>query len=318
MAQAGELQSQAQLYGALRDGLEALDLNQQVTFQAYTRVVLPVDGYVFWSPTTKLVARGSLHYAQDQVQSEDETYGMASVTFTSEDQVTAFSSAGVNTIYVATVNGFRFSFSQQQGFYTQASVWHYFGHSVAPAMASQLLDRPDAIDPSRAVVSNSLPLWLALNGYAPAYMPAGKKTLFTNSIMLYPSFLTEPDIVPPYAAVHIPPESTRGLQSVPFLARDRTHSQLVSEHARITLYGLQSNEALDFVDCVMQYSQDTDNFGIMNVPVISDGKRPQNELNAIAMQKFIDFEISYYQTRSAQLARQLILSAHPKFIIGTI
>ncbi len=316
MAQLSELANQSQLSGALQDGLTVLDLQQTVTFQAYSRVVLPLDGYVFWQPTTQLVAQGSLHYAQDQVQEEDETYGLANVTFITAQQITDFGQAGKSLIYVASVDGFRYAFSQQQGFYSQAGLWHYSGKSIAPALLTQLLDQPASIDPAQAVVSNSLPLWLALNGYAPAYVTDG--SAFANPVTLYPSFLTVPDLVPPYAAVHIGDEDTRPLQAVPTVDQDRNHWQLVSDRVRVTLYGLQNNAALDFVDCVMQYSLDTDNFGVMNMPVVRDAKRPQNELNAIAMKKTVEFEVSYYQARVAQVARQLILSAVPTFITGTV
>jgi hypothetical protein len=318
MAQISEAGNQSQISGALRDGLAALDLGQTVTFQQYSRTVLPLDGYVFWSPTVQLTANGSLHYAQDQVQDETETYGMAAVTFTSEIPVAEFGQVGTNAIFVGSLGGFRYAFSQQQGFYSQAGLWHYFGHSIAPAMASQLLDSPGVIDTAQPVVSNSLPLWLALNNYTPTYGVGGgafsNPLTPTNYNILYPAFLSAPDIVPPYGTVHI--ESTRALQSVPYLDANRSHVQLVADRVRVTLYGLQNNAALDFLDCVMQYTTDTENFGLMNTPVVSDGHRHQVELGALAMQKVIDFEVSYYQVRAAQVARQLILSAVPTFVFG--
>ncbi len=291
-------------------GLDTLDLSAQITFQAYTRTVLPIDKYVFWQPTTQLTLTGSLHYAQEIVQNEDETLGLATVTFTTQTQVTQFAGSPPNTIYVARCGGFRYAFSHQTGFYSQAGLWHYFGHSIQPAMASQLLDPPITIDPTRAITSNSLAIWLSLNNYQSPYADG-----FSNSICLFPSFLTEPNLMPPYGAVHI--GETRALQSIPRLSKNRTHTQLVSDRVRITLYGLQSNEALDFVDCVLAYSNNTDNFGIMNMPVVSDAKKTQAELQAIGMKKEVEFEISYYQVRVASVARQLILSAMPTFIVGS-
>lgn len=299
----------SQLAATLRDGLENLDLNQEITFQAYTRVVLPVDGYVFWSPTTELVVKGSLHYAQEMEQNEDELLGLANLTFTSESKVTDFTNAPINTLYVARQGDFRYAFSQQQGFYSQAGLWHYFGRSVYPALASQLLDRPDSIDPKRAVTSNSLALWLSLNTWSSPFND-GLRT----GITLYPSFLTEPNLVPPYGAVHI--EDTYPLQATPWIDSNRDHYQLVADRVRITLYGLQNDEAMDFVDSINSYSVLSENFGIMNMPIVKDGKRPQPELQAIAMQKVVEYEVSYYQTRTTQLARQLILSAQPTIIIG--
>ena len=56
---------------------------------------------------------------------------------------------------------------------------------------------------------------------------------------------------------------------------------------------------------------------MMNMPVMGDGKRPQPELQAIAMQKVITYEISYYQTRAANVARRLILEASAKYILSS-
>lgn len=327
-----------QLRDALVSGLETLDLDQQITFQAYTRVVLPLDGYIFWSPTTQLVIAGSLHIAQEIAQNEDETYGAATVVFTAEAPVTQFIAAPINTIYVATVNGTQFAFSQQQGFYQQAGIWHYFGHSIPPALSTQLLSSPNQIDPNQAVVSNSLPLWLALNKYGPATLiqvpvldSSGQPVLdssgnvittpsvvypdlFNCNVTLYPSFVVSPNLVPPYGVVHIGEEDTRALQSAPYIDVNRNHWQLGSDRVRITLYGLQNNAALDFLDCVEQYSVNTGNFGIMNMPIVRDAKRTQSELQAIAMKKYIDFEVSYYQFRAQQIARTLIEAVQITFI----
>src|SRR5271155_2087508 len=216
--------SPSAMAGAMRDGLEVLDLNQSVDFQAYTRVVLPVDGYVFWQPTVKLCVKGSLHFSQEILQNEDETIGFATVYFTSATKVTEFTDSPTNTIYVACVGKFRYAFSAQDGFYTQAGQWHYAGHSVIPAMASQLLDTPGAIDPSRAVTSNSLALWLALNSYVSPFYDG-----FSNSVTLYPSFLTQPNLVPPYGTVHIGADDTEALQAAPYLDINRNHYQLASD-----------------------------------------------------------------------------------------
>lgn len=307
MAQVSEITQQSQVETVLRDGVEALGQRQKITFQAYSRVVLPLDGYVFWKPTTTLSVTGSLHYSQHFEQNEDETVGLADVIFTAEEKVTEFSADPPSTIYVATVGDFRFAFAQQRGYYSTANLWHYAGRSIYPALASQLLDRPGMIDPKRAIVSNSLPLWLALSSYKPFYG-------FTPNVRLYPSFLVEPNLVPPYGAVHI--EGTFAMTSAPYIDSNSSSWQLMREIVRITLYGLQSDESIDFLNSVLQYSRDTDNFGVMSMPRIVDGKRPQTELQAIAMQKTLELEVSYYQTRVNDVARQLILSAVPKIVLN--
>ena len=247
----------------------------------------------------------------ETVQNEDETLGLATALFTTQQRVTEFAECPVNSIYVATLGDFRYAFSRQNGFFGPAEVWHYQGQSVYPAMASTLLDPGNTLDPSRAVVSNSLPLWLAMNGYQSPFVGG-----FSSNITLYPSFAVPANLPPPYGAVHIPPESTRALQSVPRIQRTvvngqtyRCHDQLMADRVRITLYGLQHNEAMDFFDCVLAYSMNVGGFGLMNNPAVTDGKRTQVELQALAMQKVIDFEISYQQQRAYETAMLLIEQA---------
>lgn len=306
----------SQILGALRDGLEVLDLDQQITFQSYTRVVLPLDGYVFWEPKVSKTFKGSLHYSQEIQQNEDETYGLGTVVFTSESKIVEFAESPINTIWVAQIDDFRYAFSMQQGFYKQANLWHYLGHSIPPALTTQFLDLAGEIDPTQAITSNSMALWIALNTYVNPYYDG-----FANSgLILYPSFLTNPNIAPPYGTVHIGEEDTRPLQAIPLLDEYRNHYQLVADKAKITLYGLQNNACLDFQDFVIQYSRNTENFGIMNMPIIRDAKRTQAEMQTIAMKKVIEFEVSYYQTRVASIARQLIRKAQLTYIFppGTL
>ena len=309
MAQISEVGGDpTQLLGALRQGLESLDLRELQPFQVYTRTVLPVDGYVFWTPTTTESVRGSLHYAQQIEQGVDETVGFATIILTSEDKVMALSEMNENKIYVATQGNFRYAFSRQDGFYTHAGLWHYFGHSIYPAMESQLLDPGNTIDFSRAVVSNSLPFWIDINSYSPTYLG------LTNPVTLYPSYLVAENLEPPYGVVDI--QTTNAIQSTPLRGIYGSHTQLVRDHVEITLYGLQNNEALDFQDLVNQYTLDTGNFGLMNTPALFDEHRTQVELQALAMKKTLKLDIDYYQSRSAAVAFQLIKSAVPTLILG--
>lgn len=298
--------------GALHDGLENLTLNQEIEFITYNRVVLPVDGWVFWSPGTSRTIKGSLHLVQEMVQNEDETFGSSMATFTAQEQITTFAQNPMSQIFVATADdGTRFAFSQQRVF-KQAGLWHYFGMSISPAMGASLLDRNWSIDPERAVASNSLPLWLGLNGFASDFWGgfSNKGVPFrVKPPVLYPSEIVRANEVPPYGSVKILDDYPQALQSVPFLDVERNHWQLVTDRVRITLYGLQSDEVLDFLDTVNQYSLVTDNFGIMNMPVPRDVTRTQPELQTRAMKKEIVFDISYYQRRVAEFARKLIKKA---------
>ena len=162
-------QARTPLGADLKTGVDAISLNQEITFTRYVRLVLPLDGYVFWvksdllsagalynaarfnaaafnaapkvitaAPT--LVAQGSLHYATETRQEESETFGMNRVVFTSEDEVQDLNQVAPNVLYVGVFEGVRFAFSSRSSFYRQADLFHYVGTTVYPDMATQLVD----------------------------------------------------------------------------------------------------------------------------------------------------------------------------------
>lgn len=372
----------SQIAALLGAGIETLDLQQRVTFQRYSRTVLPLDGYVFWTPSGKIEVPGALHHMMEMIQNEDETIGLASVFFTTQEPVTEFADVPINTIYVARQGEFRYTFSRHAGYFQAAQTWHYQGHSVHPAMASQLLDTPGVLDPSRVVVSNSLPIWLSMNGYTSPFTGG-----FSNGLTLYPSQAVPANLPPPYGSVHIGDDWTRALQSVPqvrmiqmqltspVLDQDgnpvldqngiqivvpvfgnpggliplvdqsgkkvldaqgreilvpsvasnsfpvtvpkRVSHQLMADRVRIVLYGLQNDEALDFYASVLEIMNTQPGIGLMNMPAMRDGKRQQVELQALAMQKIIEFEVSYQQHYARDVALQLIQSASVTLLIGS-
>lgn len=297
------LPHQSQLNAGLVEGVNTLSQNQTVVFTQYVREVLPLDGFIFWFNTaTTLEIPGSLHWSTDSNQREDETITVNHVVFTALAKVVDFDEIAPSTLWIGNFGEMRFSFSSQASFYEQAGLYHYTGDAIYPAMESQIIDNAAQLDLANVVTSNSLPLWLTLN----ALMP------------VYPSFLIPDNIVPPYAAVHILPESTRALQAAPSFDVHLTHMQLVTERVRVTIYGSRNNNALDFQDYVFQYSLNTDNMGIMNMPVIRDEKRIQNEISVVAMKKSIEFDISYYQSRVNAVSRQLILAAIQTYFINPL
>jgi hypothetical protein len=288
-----------QLAAGLAAGVNTISEDQAITFTQYVRMVLPLDGYVFWvksgvaaNTTLKTVTvQGSLHYASGVNQDEDATAVTNAVVFTAQSEIQDFQEINPSTIYIASVDGMRFTFNERKPFYQQSGLSHYRGNAVYSVMDSQILDAAP-LDTS-LVVSNSLPVWLAMD----ALMP------------IYPAYLVPQNLPPPYAAVHILPETTQALGSAPRIDIMSTHTQLVSETVRITIYGTRNNEALDYQDYIFQQSLDTDNFGVMNTPVIRDEKRIQSELSVLAMKKTFTIDISYYQSRMQTLARQLITRA---------
>jgi hypothetical protein len=306
---------QQQLASALADGLGALDLAQTVEFQLYTRVVLPIDGYVFWQPFDTQRVAGALHITQEVDQSEDETYGAATITFTTTEPVVQFVNQPIDQLWVGSFAGVRFAFPQQQGFFSQASLWHYFGTAISPILARQLLDQDGVVDPTRAIVSNSLPAWLALNSYVSPFLAPGTQNA---KFLLYPAKLVPPNLPPPYGTVNIGVSDTEALQSFPIIDPYTGSSyQLLADRVRIRLFGLQANEGVDFFNRVLIFGgpNGPDSIGIMDMAwVADDNSRDSAALQAVAMVKTIELRVSYYQTRILAVAEKLITAASATYI----
>lgn len=311
-----------QLAAGLALGVETLSENQTVTFTQYRRLVLPLDGFVFWVKADQLslsalyntaplntvpmnevqaieadaatwVVKGSLHYASDNKQDETEGFAVNRVIFTSLSEVEQIQAPNPGVLYIGEFDGMKFSFSRRMPLYRQAGLFHYQGDAVYPTMMTQLVDDPRTLDVSNVVVSNSLPIWLALNRFAP----------------MFPSFLINDGQEPPYIAVHIDEMGTAGLQAAPLIdPNNGSHYQLARDRVRLTSYGLRNHVALGFQDYMLDYSANDGAIGIMNIPIWRDAKRTQTELNTIAMKKTMDVEVNYYQTDVRSLAIQYIKS----------
>jgi len=300
-----------QLQAALESGLEQISSNQTVTFQQYTKYTFCEDGFVFWVATGYSVPfAGSLHILADRRQDEDQTIAANQMVFTAEEEVSQLNSVAPNTLWVGAwqVDGttLQVAFSSTGMNYQQAGLWHYRGFAVYPALASQLIN--NAIDlPVGPIVSNSLPIWLSQNSFAP----------------VYPSFLVPDNVVPPYITAHIDPNQTIALQAFPVFDWSARRSpngdpaplyelpswQLMRDTVRLTMYGLTNQQAIQFYASLMDYSVNTDNFGFCNSPAIVDEKRTQVEIAALAMKKTLVIQASYYQATADAVARRLILQA---------
>lgn len=332
------LGSASPLAAGLRQGERAISDNQSVRFLEYKRLVLPLDGFVFWVATplltqavlarsaafnraafntapfnessaagvkdNTLVARGSLHYSTDMQQTEEANSTVSRVLFTSEQHIQGLASIAPDTLYIATVDNIRFAFSSRSSFYRQAGLWHYVGEAVYSSMESQIIDNPGSFNGKQLVVSNSLPAWLGINTYDPPY----PVLLPFPPIPLYPSFAVPQNLKPPYASVQIGEGDTEVLQSAPFLGRTLSHYQLAKDRVQITFFGANNDAALTFQDAAIGYGTDTQLFGIMNMPVVRDVKATQSEMLTLAMKKRISFEVSYNQQSIRNVARQMIES----------
>jgi hypothetical protein len=306
--------AKSQLAADIAAGVNALSLNQTVTFVPYTRVVLAADGYVFWvvnSVLPTLTVQGSLHYSTDRHQNEDETPGVNQVVFTSLQLVTDLNTVSPTTLYVASFgpDAIQVAFSSRSPFYQLADTYHYVGTAILPAMQTQFLSTLSGFDTVTPVVSNSLPIWLSFNSYTPPYPGFSNTTL-----ELFPSFAVPDNLLPPYASVHIEPSSTTAIQPTPFYDSTLSDWQLAHDVVRITFYGLRNPDVMNFRDCVLQYSRDTSNIGMMGMPIVRDEKRTQAEASILAEKKTIEFNVSYYQTTARGVARQLILSTQQTYL----
>ena len=315
------------LASPIADGVNTLSQQQAITFTKYVKMVLPLDGFVFWvkadllSPSAipntavlnsvtpnqpqsvvtsanTLTVQGSLHYATEQQQDETASYSVNRIVFTALSEIQDLNAVSPTVTYIGEFQGQRFAFSTRASFYAQTQTYHYRGDAIYPLMESQIIDSVDGFAGASLVVSNSLPIWLGLNQFCP----------------MYPSFLVPDNIVPPFASVMIKPEWTRTLQALPYISRNLSHHQLCADRVSITFYGLRNDAIMDWLDYTLaSIGYDGQPMGLMSVSPPRDEKRIQAELSVIAMKKTIEFEVSYHQTRLREVARQLILSCIPTF-----
>lgn len=320
--------SKVELGAGLAQGVNTLSLTQTVTFTLYVKMVLPLDGYVFWvnaalltdtalynatqynrleyneydTPLPKRIIeiQGSLHQSIETQMLEDRNMAVNRMIFTALSEVDDLNTVNPQMMYVADAFDQRFAFTNRNDFYKQSDLYHYVGHAIYPVLATQLIDSMTGFDTESVIVSNSLPIWLTLNQYFP----------------LYPSYLVPNNITPPYAAVHIEPSQTTAIQAAPRIFPNSSHYQLAKDTVKITIYGQRNSTALEFQDYVLDYSLNYDKIGIMNMPIIRDEKMTQTEFGIIAMKKTIEFEVSYYQQNIRDVAIQYILSAFVDFNIS--
>lgn len=343
MVQVNEaLTGKGPLGAALEGGIDNISYYGTVTFTQYVKLVLPADGFVFWvkadllskgalfnalrynaiaynqatvikTPAATISARGAFHYATEVSQEEDKTFSTNRVLFTSETEITDLNAVGPNLLYIAEHDGIKFAFSRRGYYFDPADVWHYEGSAVYSDIQTQIIDSlagAQALGP--LIVSNSLPIWIGMNSYVNQ-----EWELVSNPVVMYPSYLLPENLAPPYAAVHVEPNDTEAIQSAAYIhPGDMSHYQLARDRVRITTVGLNNDAVMDFVDFITQFiTNHSSTIGLMNSPIVRDGKRGQVELQALAQEKVIDFEVSYYQTRIRTLAEQLILQAFVTFIV---
>ncbi len=307
MAEIDEINGPNSPWKAVLDaGVELLSLDQTLTFTLYKRLVLPIDGYVFWikaGPATTVVAHGSVHYSTTTRQDEHATIAINEVVFTSKQEVAGLNRIAPDELYIASFHDIRFAFSHRRPYYEQAGIWHYVGNAVYSTMATQVVDDVQGFD-NRTIVSNSLPFWLALATPTPYPLLGG------IGYDLFPSFLVPDNEPPPFISVHIDPATTRVLQSVPAHGRDYSTDQYATETVKLTLFGFNNEMASDVRDYILRYIDTDDRIvGLANMSAITDEKQPQSELSTIAQRKTLTFDVNYWQSIVRMTAQQMINEA---------
>ncbi|ECC8734485.1 hypothetical protein E1L19_01150 [Salmonella enterica subsp. enterica] len=294
----------SQLSGVLRSAVETISSGQEISFRLYVRQVLPIDGFVYWvnagiiqpeelarmkitSPKTAMI-KGSLHRQVVTEQSESQSQDVNNIIFTPIEKADDFNVEDPNAIYLGEYAGTQFAFSRMESRYTQSGIYHYRGMAILPTMRSQIIDSPDDISDEQ-IISNSIPIWLALKQFA----------------TVYPSFLVPSNLTPPYIVADVRNTVPLAMASR-YDAGSRKRYQFVQDTVRITLYGFSNRMALDYVDFVVNKAAEDEEFGITNMPIPIDVKSNQVEINALAKKKIVDFEVNYYQQTARDISHQLI------------
>jgi len=289
--------SESQMASALKLGYTQLSANETITLEKYVRFILPADGYVFWIKADQLgapypagtqtvtdapnqiVVQGSFHYSSTQVQKSDNSTGIQDIILTTDYELVDFDTLQPSEMYIGSYASFRFGFSKQGNYYQQSNLWHLRGQAIYPYMETQIVDDITTFDATNVVVSNSLPIWLTLNAYAP----------------VYPSFLVPENLTPPYVVAMIEPSETINLQPIPWVNSEGIW-QLMKDKVHLIMYGFRNEEAQNFVQYIIQQSLDPGLFGILQMGFsVQDEKVIQSELNVIAEQKRFTLDISYNQ-----------------------
>lgn len=298
MASVLEITNQSQIKDAIERGFNTVSEDQVIVFNKYDRYSLPADGYVFYIKDMNepaISVGGSLHYSTDQQQRADETIGINRVLFTTQEEVNSFNDIERDTLWIGQIDDIRFCFTKRTNLIKSADTYHYQGDAIYPAMYSQIIDDASEYTPE-LIATNSLPLWLAMN----------------EIMSVYTSYLVPSNILPPYAVVDV--ERTEALQSVPYIDSTSSSWQLLKDQVKITIYGLDNDNSVDYLNYILNQSYLYDKFGVMNMPFVRDEKRTQSELGILAMKKSVAFDVSYYQSRVKDVAIQLILEANLQLI----
>ncbi len=320
--------------GPLIAAIELISGDQQYTFNLYQRLVLPIDGFVFWVKASEISPQFLSKYLGDYNSSRFNT-----ANFNGSIQVPPSLTPAQQLIFQFSVNGSlhvsqelnqeedQTYASQRLAFTTKDEVQNFV--KIAPDQL-YITTIPNGSRIAFGSQDNHYQLaglWhyhgRALYSSQFTQVVDDPRTLHTSleivsnslpfwlqlstaQVPIYPSFLTPLNSIPPFITADI--YETVALQQTPDYGLTLTQNQLVTDDIRFTMYGLNNDAALDFQMKVLNTSLDG-NYGIMNMPVPKDLKLPQVEFTIIAQKKSMDLKVNYYQTRARDVARQYILHA---------
>lgn len=324
-----------ELGAGLQQGVNTLSYSQDLPFDLYKSLVLPIDGFRFWikasllpeyydslyntsplnqttpnqgipvPPTiTPLQAKilhfralGSLHLSQVTEMQETRVYTKQRVIFTSLQEVDHLDATAPDEMYFTTLpNGTKAAFSALENRYYQSGLWHYVGLGLFNVNSTQVIDDLSQLNTAQ-IVSNSLPIWMSFS---------------TPELPVYPSYLSLANIDPPYIVADV--TSTTALASAPTYYDRTSQYQQVRDEVRFTMWGLNNLAALDWQYKVLNQSYFLD-YGIGNMPVPVDEKEPQNEFQVIGMKKSMVLTVNYYQEAARNIAMQLIERATVSYTV---
>lgn len=269
-----------------------------VLYETAAQVNLPTD----------VTVQGSFHYDSLTEQRADATVDSNTVVFTSLSEIQAFNNLGPDFLYIGSYRNIRFAFASRGYLYEQADLYHYVGKAIYSVTATQVIDDINDFDPD-VFNSNSIPIWMYMNYYVPPY-PGGR----VCPLPLYPSYLVDDNLAPPFAAVQI--DRTEALAPIPLMDRNSSADHLCRDAVTIHMYGANNRLAADFRDFIEQYSKDWGKIGISTIGAITDANHVQAELKVIAQRKSLGLSVNYLQSVSRDAARQMIIKAKVNFYPG--
>lgn len=311
--------------------ISLLSGEQTYAFELYKRVVLPLDGFVFWIKSSQLenyIGRkdvGAMYRSSPFGRLAFDSLARQVTLTPQQKQKYTFSINGSlhvsqqmnqdsDTTYVA----------QDISFTTKTQVTYF--ESIAPdeiyiltipnvgrvafgnqrnrySLAGIWHYHGKAVFSTMAsqIIDNEKrmnPNNLIVSNSLPYWL-----ALSTADIPVYPSYLSPKNLSPPYITADV--QITDAIQSWPLVDEYSSQGQLVSDTIEFTMYGLNNQAALDFQMSVLNGSEYGE-YGIQNVPVPMDMKANQTEFQVIAQKKVMRLQVSYYQYQLREYARRLI------------